>query len=271
MKPTSSACRIESFPGSAARLRCWAAAAVILFAWGGLACQPAQAGELQGARILVMSKTAGYRHASIPAGQAALLDVARQEGFTVTFTEDAEQFNDGDLGRFDAVVFLNTTGDILDPAQQTSFERYVEAGHGLLGIHAATDTETDGSWPWYTALIGARFKSHPPIQEARLVVANPTDRILDIFPSLHDEADLRVTDEWYDFDDVSSGRQPLVEIDRASYDGSTATGLEPIVWRNDFSGGRAYYIGLGHSDESYASSIMRDLIVQGLHYVVGGE
>jgi cytochrome c len=231
----------------------WIAAALVLLSFAG---QPAQAEGLQGARILVMSKTAGFRHESIPAGQAALLEIAREEGFTVTFTEDAAQFTNEHLGQYDAVVFLNTTGDILDPAQQASFERYVAAGHGLLGIHAATDTETDGGWPWYNALVGAKFKSHPAIQEARL------------FPSAPGSAEFRFTDEWYDFLDPSPSRRVLVEIDRASYDGSSASGREPIVWTNEVAGARAFYIGLGHTDESYASPVMRAYIVQGLRYAV---
>jgi len=241
-------------PTVAARPLRWMAAALLLFSLAG---QPAQAEGLQGTRILVMSKTAGFRHASIPAGQAALLAIAREEGFTLTFTEDAAQFTDESLGQYDAVVFLNTTGDILDPAQQASFERYIAAGRGLLGIHAATDTETDGNWPWYNALIGAKFKSHPAIQEARLIPSSPG------------APEFRFTDEWYDFADASPNRRPLVEIDRASYDGSSAGGREPIVWTNDVTGGRAFYIGLGHTDESYASPVMRDFIVQGLRYAVG--
>jgi cytochrome c len=232
----------------------WIAAALVLVS---LASQPAHAEGLQGARILVMSKTAGFRHASIPAGQAALLEIAREEGLTLTFTEDAAQFTDEGLGHYHAVVFLNTTGDMLDPAQQASFERYIAAGRGLLGIHAATDTETDGGWPWYNALIGAKFKSHPAIQEARLIPTSPG------------AAEFRATDEWYDFNDASPSRRALVEIDRGSYDGSSATGREPIVWTNEVAGGRAFYIGLGHTDESYASPVMRAFIVQGLRYAVG--
>ena len=232
----------------------WVAPALAVLSLAG---QPAQAEGLQGGRILVMSKTAGFRHASIPTGQAALLEIAREEGFTVTFTEDAAQFSDEGLGQYDAVVFLNTTGDMLDQAQQASFERYIATGRGLLGIHAATDTETDAGWPWYNALIGAKFKSHPAIQEARLI------------PSAPGSAEFRFTDEWYDFADPSPSRQPLVEIDRGSYDGSSATGREPIVWTNEVAGGRVFYIGLGHTDESYASPVMRAFIVQGLRYAVG--
>lgn len=237
---------------NAARPLRWIAAALAL-----ISLAPAHAEGLQGARILVMSKTAGYRHASIPAGQSALLEIARDEGMTLTFTEDAAEFTDERLGRYDAVVFLNTTGDILDPAQQASFERYVAAGHGLLGIHAATDTETDGGWPWYNAVIGAKFKAHPAVQEARLIPTEPG------------AAEVRATDEWYDFNDPSPSRHALVEIDRGSYEGSTAAGREPIVWTNEVAGARAFYIGLGHTDESYATPVMRGLIVQGLRYAVG--
>src|SRR5687767_15864613 len=128
--PSLAPCRTESVSVGVARLLRWVAAALVLLSFAG---QPAQAEGLQGARILVMSKTAGYRHAAIPAGQAALLGIAREEGFTITFTEDAARFNDDELGQYDAVVFLNTTGDILDPAQQASFESYIAAGRGLLG------------------------------------------------------------------------------------------------------------------------------------------
>jgi cytochrome c len=241
--------------GSAATRLLASATAVLLLCL--ITAQPARAEGLEGARILVMSKTQGFRHASIPAGQDALLAMSREHGFSVTFTEDSSLFTDSELGHFDAVVFLNTTGDILDPAQQASFERYIGSGRGLLGIHAATDTETDGSWPWYNVLIGAKFKSHPRIQEARLILVTPGS------------SELTHTDEWYDFRDVSPHRRVLVEIDRGSYEGSTANGREPIVWTNDVPGLRAYYIGMGHTDESYASPMMRDMLFEGLRYAVG--
>lgn len=243
-------------------------AGMFLIASVGTASHPLQASGLRGTHILVMSKTAGYRHGSIPVGQATIRELAREQSFTVAFTEDSAQFNDANLGQFDAVIFLNTTGDILDSLQQESFERYIKAGHGMLGIHSAADTETDGMWPLYTALIGARFKSHPAIQEARIVIADQTGAV-GRGASLAGLGEFKFTDEWYDFNDLSPTLIPLLRIDRASYAGSTATGTEPIVWRNAFSGGRAFYIGLGHRDQTYASPIMREMILQGLRYAVG--
>jgi cytochrome c len=226
------------------------------------------AASLAGARILVFSRTTGFRHESIEAGKAALGALAKENGFSVTYTEDPRRFSRHGLARFAAVIFLNTTGDVLNEAQQAAFERYIRSGRALLGIHSATDTEGDGTWPWYTALIGAHFLSHPAIQEARLIAAAPDGQA---FCDRHrpiDCTDLRFTDEWYDFREVSAGIRPILLIDRASYAGSTAHGLSPIVWSNLHDGGRAYYIGLGHRRETYQTPLMRTLIQEGLEFLL---
>ena len=98
-------------------------------------------------KVLVFSKTEGFRHASIEAGKAAFEKMASEKGFIAEFTEDASRFTNANLKQFNAVVFLNTTGDVLNNEQQEEFERYIQAGGGYLGIHSATDCEYD--WPWY--------------------------------------------------------------------------------------------------------------------------
>ena len=231
--------------------------AIAALALASLPLSGAQSQELEGASILVMSRTAGFQHQSIPAGQDALLEIAREEGFSITFTQDPAMFSSGNLSHYDAVVFLNTTGDILDAEQQAAFEGFIKEGHGLLGIHAAADTETDGGWPWYNHFIGAKFKSHPRVQSARLVSSEPGG------------GDLEATDEWYDFADPVDTRETLIAIDRDSYEGAASSGMEPIVWTNSLDGGRAYYIGLGHTDESYATPLLRGLIVEGLRHAAG--
>ena len=104
-------------------------------------------------KVLVFSKTEAFRHESIEAGKEALLRMSKEKDFDVTFTEDAQQFNEKELGKYNAVVFLNTTGDVLNDEQQNSFERFIQAGGGYVGVHAATDTEYE--WPWYGGLAGA--------------------------------------------------------------------------------------------------------------------
>jgi cytochrome c len=110
-------------------------------------------------RVLVFSKTAGFRHSSIGVGLAAIKKLGQENGFSVDATEDAGAFTSKNLARYSAVVFLSTTGDVLDAPQQDDFERYIQAGGGYVGIHSATDTEYD--WPWYGRLAGAWFNGHP--------------------------------------------------------------------------------------------------------------
>ena len=114
----------------------------------GGACEKEKAG-----RVLVFSETTGFRHDSIPAGREAICRVAGREGIAVDWSEDSAVFTTQTLARYDAVVFLSTTGDPLDDAQQAAFEAYIRNGGGYAGIHAASDTEYD--WAWYAGLVGA--------------------------------------------------------------------------------------------------------------------
>ena len=92
-------------------------------------------------RVLVFSKTAGFRHGSIGVGKTAIMQLGKENGFAVDTTEDAEAFKEENLKKYQAVVFLNTTGDVLNPKQQAVFERFIQSGGGYMGIHAATDCE----------------------------------------------------------------------------------------------------------------------------------
>lgn len=112
--------------------------------------------------ILVFSKTEGYRHKSIADGRDALSALGYDAGYTVVLSEDATVFNEDQLAGFAAVVFLNTSGDVLGRAQQEAFENYIRSGGGFVGVHADADTEYD--WPWFGELVGARFDIHPDIQ-----------------------------------------------------------------------------------------------------------
>lgn len=106
-------------------------------------------------KVLVFSKTMGFKHASIPDGIAALQKLGSENGFEVDTTKNAELFNEENLQQYSAIIFLSTTMNVLDHKQEAAFERYIQAGGGFVGIHAATDTEYD--WGWYNKLVGASF------------------------------------------------------------------------------------------------------------------
>jgi type 1 glutamine amidotransferase len=201
-----------------------------------------------GLDVLVFSKTAGFRHDSIEAGVACIEGLGETHGFDVEATEDAGLFNDDSLSRFDVVVFLNTTGDVLDPSQEAAFERFIRAGRGYVGVHAAADTEYD--WAWYGGLVGAYFTSHPPVQEAIVRVADsahPSTR--------HLPAEWRRTDEWYDYKSRPVETVGvLLTVDESTYEGGTMGGNHPIAWRHEYDGGRALYTGGGHTAESFSEA-----------------
>lgn len=197
-------------------------------------------------RILVFSKTEGFRHDSISAGQAMLQTLADENGWELELTEDGSLFNPEDLKNFAAVIWLNTTGDVLNASEQATFEDYIENGGGYVGIHSAADTEYD--WPWYGNLVGAYFQSHPHNQSATLQVEHsdhPATEHLDAIWSHYDE--------WYNFQsNPRDSVNVLLSLDEESYStGDDAMGDHPIAWYHSLEAGRAFYSGLGHTREAY--------------------
>ncbi|HEU0064187.1 MAG TPA: ThuA domain-containing protein, partial [Flavisolibacter sp.] len=115
------------------------------------------------ARVLVFSKTAGFHHESIADGNAAITKLGAQNNFEVDTTTNADYFNDDTLKNYSAIIFLSTTGDVLNARQEPALERYIQSGGGFVGIHAAADCEYD--WRWYGRLVGAYFYDHPGIHD----------------------------------------------------------------------------------------------------------
>ncbi len=196
--------------------------------------------------VLVFTKTGGYRHDSIPAGREAIGAIAKSEGHTVEYTEDSSWFATEKLSRFDVVVFLNTTGDILNAAQEKAFEEYVQSGGGYVGLHAAADTEYE--WEWYGKLVGAYFAGHPQIQKGTIRVEDRQHPI-----TRHLPAEWVRTDEWYNYRSNPRGKaRVLATLDESTYQGGTMGADHPIAWCQEIGAGRAFYTGCGHTKETYS-------------------
>ncbi len=212
--------------------------------------------------VLVFSKTAGFRHTSIPNGIAAIQQLGAKNGFTVTATEDSSLFTAANLAKYKAVIFLNTTGDILDADQKAAFESYIHKGGGFAGVHAATDTEY--KWPFYGKLVGAYFLSHPKIQTATVNVTDRTHPSTTALP-----ATLSRTDEWYNFRANPRGEvHVLAVVDEKTYTGGTM-GDHPLSWCHEFEGGRAWYTAMGHTEESYTEPAFLDHLLGGIRSAAG--
>jgi type 1 glutamine amidotransferase len=217
------------------------------------------------ARVLVLSKTAGFRHASIPAGVAAIRQLGRHNGFAVDATEDASRLDGDGLEPYRAVVFLSTTGDFLDGSEQDALKRFVERGGGWVGIHAAADAER--GWPWYGELVGARFARHPAVQPATIHV---TDRRHPATISL--PAVWHRTDEWYDFQSNPRSRvHVLATVDESTYQGGGMGADHPIAWCHTVGGGRSFYTALGHTTESFSEPRFLDHLLGAIRWASGLE
>lgn len=233
----------------------------------------ARTAEIQSDRaLLVFSKTAGYRHGSIDAAVPAITALAEGREASVHATEDASFFTDANLERFGAVVFVNTTGPVLDGEQQAAFERYIRNGGGYVGIHAASDIfpfpppgMPIDEWEWYNRLVGTVFASHPEQQEASLIVVDPDHPAT----SMLEERWVKF-DEWYNFREVPDHVNVLLRLDTESYEGSAHPGDHPIAWYHEYDGGRAFYTGLGHTTESFTEEpLFLEHLWGGIEYAMG--
>lgn len=203
-------------------------------------------------RVLVFSATAGYRHDSIPAGAAALAELAAPHGLAVTHTEDPAELRPAVLGDCAAVVFLSPTGDVLDDGARRHLRAYVTGGGGFLGVHAATCAEY--GWPYYGELLGARFDGHPEIQTAEVTVADRGHPATAHLPPLWPW-----TDEWYNFraGPDRGGVRVLASVDERTYRGGTMGAAHPLVWCHEPGAGRVFYTALGHLASAYADPDFR--------------
>jgi type 1 glutamine amidotransferase len=226
-------------------------------------------------RALIVTTTRGWHHESLHAGVLAIQDLARKNFFDAVLWEDPNGFTDKYLSQFEVVIFLNTTGDIFDSAQQKVMERFIQSGKGYVGIHSASDTEYD--WDWYNKLVGRMFHIHPTIQTAQLNVVDTG------FPGLQGFANNKLwTDEWYEFGpEKTSGLHYVLSVDESTYNPKADWGprgkgegmgkLHPISWYHDFDGGRAFYTALGHMPTDFSDPAFLNHLYAGIFWAATGK
>lgn len=217
--------------------------------------------------VLLFTRTEGWRHASIEPGAMAVKKLGQENGFSVTWTEDTYSFSEENLAKYDAVIFLNTTLDVLDKPEQDAFENYIQNGGGYVGMHAAADTEYE--WQWYGDLVGGWFNSHPNnpnVREATVLLVDGNHPATKHLPEEWNRAD-----EWYNYKYFNKNTNTLLELDTDSYEGSEHPGNHPISWYHEYDGGRAFYTGLGHTSESFSEEAYLQHILGGIRYAMGVE
>jgi type 1 glutamine amidotransferase len=225
-------------------------------------------------KALLIKTTNCWRQVSVHAGVLAIQQLAVRNFFDVVYFDDPKSFTDKNLEQFQVVIFLNTTGDIFDTAQQKVMERFIHAGKGFVGIHSASDTEYD--WDWYTKLVGRMFYIHPAIQTAKLKVLDSK------FPGLQGFADGKLwTDEWYTFDKENvSDLNYILGVDETTYNPKVNWGakksdgmgqLHPLSWYHNFDGGRSFYTALGHIPVIFSDPAFLNHLYAGILWAATGK
>lgn len=232
----------------------------------------AQGGKL---KALLFTKTAGYHHESIHEGVAGVRALGQRHSFQVDWQENSSVFTEDGLKKYDVVIFLNTTGDVLNDKEQAAFEKYIQNGGGYVGVHAAADTEYE--WEWYTKMVGMMFKIHPAQQTAYLKVENSNFPGMGRFPKK-----LLWTDEWYEYQKpiLTKDLNYLVSVDEKTYEpyakwgdneGKGMGDFHPISWYHNYDGGRAFYTGLGHIGLIYSDQTFLDHLYGGIYWAATGK
>lgn len=242
---------------------------IFLFALSVIFLQACSKNRSGKAKILVFTKTAGYHHESIPDGVAAIQKLGSQNNFDVDTTSNAEWFTDDTLKKYSAVVFLSTTGDVLNNYQEADFERYIQSGGGFVGIHAAADAEYD--WGWYGRLVGGYFLLHPGIRDS---FPNVQEGVLNVVDqnneaTKHLPKQWKRTDEFYSYKKLNKDVKVLMTIDENSYKVGLKMDYHPMTWYHEYDGGRAFYTALGHTKESFSEDNYLKLLLGGIKYAIG--
>jgi type 1 glutamine amidotransferase len=223
--------------------------------------------DAAGLKVLVFSRTTGYRHASITNGILAVRELGTQHGFVVDATEDPHAFTGTNLARYQVVVFLSVTGEVLGPAEKDAFRNYILSGGGVAAVHGAVfgPLACEEKWGWYGELFCCAFTNHSSIVPATLVIEDAASPSTGGLPELW-----RRVDEWYNFTGTPRNcAHVLLRIDESSYTGGKMGRDHPLAWCRRFGQGRMWYTALGHTESSFSEPLFRRHLLGGIVTAAG--
>ena len=220
-------------------------------------------------RVLVFSKTLGYRHASITNGIAAIRELGRQHGFAVEATEDSSAFTATNLARFRVVLFLSATGDVLNPGQEAAFRDYVQGGGGFVAIHGAVfgPNACEDKWSWYGGVFNCAFSNHSAVVPAQVKIEDATQPSTAGLPTRWSRKD-----EWYNFAGTPRGQARLLAtVDESTYKGGAMGNDHPMTWCRRVGQGRLWYTAMGHTESSFSEPLFLQHILGGIQTAAGWQ
>ena len=241
-------------------------------------------------KLLVFSVTNGFRHGSIASGKTAMTLLGEKTGaFEAVVSDDLANFETDKINQFDAILFLNTTGDPffdkkIDKAEaqakserlQKNLQNFVKGGKGFAGFHSATDTlkPRGDKVPEYSKMINGAFDGHPwgggtPVsiavekgQEKHPIVAHLNGKNMDFKEEIYqfrDPYDSKAVQMLLRLDLERSEKKNLKRADR-DYG---------VAWVRKWGEGRVFYCSLGHNDAMYWHPDVLKVYLGGLQHALG--
>lgn len=247
-------------------------------------------------RVLIFAVTNGFRHQSIPTGQLMMRLMGEKTGaFEAVVSDDLANFEADALATFDAVCFLNTTGNPFlphkkemekmdDAAKSAAQERdarlrqnlmaFVRGGGGFVGLHSATDTFYD--WPEYGEMLNGYFDGHPwNANTAVSLKVEPGEEEHPLAAMFRGE-NIDITEEIYQLKDPydSARVRMLVRLDteRSPMDlkGIKRTDKDfGISWARKWGDGRVFYSALGHNHAIFWHPEIVQHFLAGIQWATG--
>jgi type 1 glutamine amidotransferase len=214
-------------------------------------------------KMLVYSRTTAFRHTdSITTGKAMLRQIATEQGFTVTETEMNTDITPTGLAQYEVVFFMNTTGDIFNATEQTTFETWMKTKNGgFAGVHSATDTEN--GWTFYSEVTGQYYDLHEPCCGQGSIQWDPGQTNNVIVRGL--PSPWQRSEEWYNFNRSStwSIKPGFVILGRVTINNVS----RPVSFTREFENWRSFYTSLGHQGSVFQDANVKKHVAAGIMWV----
>ena len=227
-------------------------------------------------KALLVVQTAGWQHESTFDAIPALHALASRHSFSLDLKQRAMPIQEEQMMGYDVLIMVNTTGDVFNDEEQAIIEKFIQAGKGWVGVHAAADTEYE--WTWYTDMVGHMFYIHPHVQTAMLDVHDADFPGMETWPER-----MMWTDEYYEYLDGAKrpGFNYILSVDESTYataanwgPGKVAKGhgdFHPVSWYHDYDGGRAWYTNLGHVPAVFQEDSFLRHLYGGIYWAATGS
>ena len=246
-------------------------------------------------KLLVFSRTNGFRHASIATGKVALSELGKKTGaYEAVISEELVNFEKGKIGEFDAICFLSTTqnpfspfkdelkkmsGDEKKAAKEYEMQlkenlmAFVKGGGGFIGIHAATDTFYE--WAEYGEMINGYFNGHPWGAGTKVNIKVEPGQEEHPLAEMFGGERLEFKEEIYTFKAPYDSKKVhmLLRLDPEKSADVKGKNREDndygVSWARNWDDGKVFYCSIGHNHEMYWNPKILKHYLAGIQWAMG--